>query len=150
MKSTGWQRLIGTISVVVFLSLVGWRLTCPALIRFRSGPMEDSTLALVPNPIRSGQAMRAAGTLLKLLRDKDSAGVARMFPALDAAALRTDTINPPVRWALKDIVAEQDGGLDFEYLDATANERDLSGYFWIYCARDAQGVWTIRRYERVF
>jgi len=144
------KKVFRVISIVAVICLIVWRLTCPALVRLRTGPMAGSTLILVPNPIRSGAAKRPAEELLQLLRAKDAASASRRFPKLDKRELEDNMINPPTRWTLDDEVADANGGLDFEYLNATATNDEMGGYIWIYCVRDSGGAWTVSKFNRVF
>ena len=127
-----------------------WRLTCPALVRVTTGPMAGNTLILVLNPIRSGPAKKSAEELLRLLQAKDTEGASRQFPLLDRRELEDNMIDPPTRWTLDDIVADPNGGLDFEFLNATATHDDMASYIWIYCTRDKQGSWTVSKFNRVY
>jgi len=43
------KKVFRVISIVAVICLIVWRLTCPALVRLRTGPMAGSTLILVPN-----------------------------------------------------------------------------------------------------
>jgi len=111
--------------------------------------MAGNTLIIVSNPMRSGPAKGSAEELLRLLQARDIEGASRRFPLLERHELEDNMIDPPTRWILDDIVADQNDGLDFEYLNETASNA-MGGYIWIYCTRDKQGGWTVSRFNRVF
>jgi len=111
--------------------------------------MAGETLILVSNPIRSRPAKQSAEELLRLLQAKDIEGASRRFPLLERNELEDTMIDPPIRWILDDIVADPNGGLDFEYLNETTSNA-TGGHIWIYCMRDKQGAWTVSRFNRVF
>jgi len=58
-------------------------------------------------------------------------------------------IDPPTRWSLDDIVANTNGGLDFEFLNETASH-PMGGYIWIHCTGDKLGSWTVSQFDRVY
>jgi len=143
------KRALGLFLIAVGCCLVVWRLTCPALVRVRSGPMAGNTLLLVPNPLRSGPAKKSAEELLVFLRSKDREGASKRFPLLERRNLEDNMIDPPTRWSLDDIVANTNGGLDFEFLNETASH-PMGGYIWIHCTRDKLGSWTVSQFDRVY
>jgi len=138
--------LIIVLSLLVAVTL--WRFTCPALLRVHPSIMPGSPHLLMLNPIRSSAANSAAQSLLEFLRSSDSTGAAKRFPLIGKNVIE-ENILPPIRsWVLDDVVADPDGGLDFEYLYSDTNGR-TGGYIWVYCIKRTDGAWTVRTFNRV-
>lgn len=137
-----------SIITVLLLAVAVWRLTCPALVRVRASVMPGSPHFLILNPIRSGKANSVARSLLELLQSGNATGASERFPLIGKKVVDENML-PPIRsWVLDDVVADPDGGLDFEYLYSDAMGR-TGGFIWVYCIKGTDGVWTVRRLVRV-
>jgi hypothetical protein len=143
------MKRISIITVLFLLvAVTAWRLTCPALLRVRASIMPGSPHLLILNPIRSGRANSTAHLLLEFLQSGDAAGAAERFPMIGKKVI-DENILPPIRsWVLDDVVADPDGGLDFEYSYFEASGRP-GGYIWVYCIKGTDGAWTVRTFNRV-
>jgi hypothetical protein len=140
------------IFIIAMLSLFGavtvWRFTCPVLLRVHPSIMPGSPHILILNPIRSGQANSVGHSLLEFLRSGDAAGAAKQFPLIGKNVVEENILPPIQSWFLDDVVADPEGGLDFEYLYSDTRGR-TGGYIWVYCIEGTDGAWTVRTFNRV-
>jgi len=142
------KRILIVTILLLLVAVILWRFTCPALLRIRTSIMPGSPHLLILNPSRSGSANSVAHSLLEFLRSGDAAGAAKRFPLIGKDVVE-ENILPPIRsWVLDDVVAEPNGGLDFEYLYSDTSGRS-GGYIWVYCIKGTDGAWTVRTFNRV-
>jgi hypothetical protein len=84
-----------------------------------------------------------------VLQSGNASDVSKRFPMIGKNVV-DDNILPPIRsWVLDDVVPDPNGGLDFEYFYSQGTSSRTVGYIWVYCVKGADGVWTVRTFNRV-
>lgn len=150
MMRIGMKRKFIIAVLMLLVATTVWRFTCPTLIRVRTGILPASAHLLVLNPLRSSAANTVALSFLELLQLGNASDVSKRFPMIGKNVVE-DNIMPPIRsWVLDDVVAEPNGGLDFEYLYSQGTSNRMEGYIWVYCIKGTDGAWTIRTFNRVY
>lgn len=140
------------ILIITVLSLLAavtvWRFTCPALLRVRPSIMPGSPHLLILNPICSNAANSAASSFMESLQSGNVSDVSKRFPMVGKSVVEENILPPIHSWVLDDVVADPDGGLDFEYLYSDTTGR-TGGYIWVYCIKGTDGAWTVSTFIRV-
>lgn len=144
------MKRIFLVTLSLLVAVTVWRLTCPALVRVRKGALPGSSHLLVLNPIRSGAANRAARSFLDLLQSGKASDVSQRFPMIERSVIEENILPPVHDVVLDDVVANPDGGLDFEYLDSQRTSSRGGGFIWVFCIQGTDGAWTVRTFNRVY
>ena len=136
------KRIFLITMLFLLVAVTVWRLTCPALLRVRFSIMPESAHLLVLNPIRSSAANGAAVSFLESLQSGN--------PMIGKNVVENNIL-PQIRsWSLDDVVADPNGGLDFEYLYSQGTSNSKEGYIWVYCIKGTDGTWTVKTFNRVY
>jgi hypothetical protein len=144
------KRIFLTAVLSLLVAVTVWRFTCPALLRVRFSVVPGSVHLLVLNPIRSSAANGAAVSFLKLLQSGAASDLSKRFPLIGRGVVEQNILPPIHSWVLDDVVADANGGLDFEYLYSLGTSSRKEGYIWVYCVKGTDGVWTVRTFNRVY
>jgi len=144
------KRIFATSVLSLLVAVTVWRFICPALIRVRFSVMPGSAHVLVLNPIRSRAANSTALSFLKLLQSGAASDVSKRFPRIGKDVVEQNILPPISSWVLDDVVADPNGGLDFEYLYSQGKSSRNEGYIWVYCVKGTDAAWTVRTFNRVY
>jgi len=144
------KRILLITGLFLLVAVTVWRFTCPALLRVRFSIMPGSAHLLVLNPIRSSAAKGAAISFMESLQSGNAADVSKRFPMIGKDVIESNILPQIHSWSLDDVVADPNGGLDFEYLYSQGASNSKEGYIWVYCIKGTDGAWTVKTFNRVY